>query len=116
MGLSLIILSKDCHRNLTFWRDPWHGNRPPVANAGPDQVVDPDINGLATATLDASATVDPDGDTLDFWWMLENSVLAVGIQPMVQLFSGENGDFSGENGDMTRLFFFRSPRRSERMF
>jgi hypothetical protein len=39
-------------------------NRPPVANAGPDQ----NVNAGATATLDGSSSSDPDHDTLGYKW------------------------------------------------
>ena len=54
--------------NFTFWEDAWHGNRPPIANAGPDQTVLGDTNGFAAVTLDGSATTDSDGDELLYWW------------------------------------------------
>src|SRR5439155_13853190 len=43
-------------------------NRPPVANAGPDQVVECSGGAQATVRLDGSASSDPDGDPLTFTW------------------------------------------------
>lgn len=43
-------------------------NRPPVADAGPDQTVEPDRPMGAEVCLDASASTDPDGDTLEYLW------------------------------------------------
>ena len=51
-------------------------NRPPVANAGPDQRLEC-AGGGARATLDGSASLDPDGDSLRFEWTDANGV-AVG--------------------------------------
>jgi hypothetical protein len=43
-------------------------NRPPVAQAGPDQVVYTGLNGTAAVTLDGSSSADPDGDPLSYSW------------------------------------------------
>lgn len=40
------------------------GNQPPIADAGPDQTVDQND----AVHLDGSASVDPNGDPLDYWW------------------------------------------------
>jgi len=56
-----------------------------VANAGPDQVVDAGTDSYGAVTLDASATVDPDGDELSYWWMIDDGLLAQGVQSTVQL-------------------------------
>lgn len=43
-------------------------NRPPLANAGPDQVVSAGLDGKTTVTLHGSNSSDPDGDGLSFAW------------------------------------------------
>ncbi|MDD5110054.1 MAG: hypothetical protein PHI63_02470 [Patescibacteria group bacterium] len=72
-------------RNLTFWEDPWNGNTPPIANAGPDQTTMANAGGTAVVTLDGSATMDPDGDLLTYWWMVDGELLADGVNPAVEL-------------------------------
>jgi len=43
-------------------------NRPPAANAGPDQTLECSSTAGATVLLDGSASMDPDGDPLSFTW------------------------------------------------
>lgn len=43
--------------------------RPPVADAGPDQVVSAGAGCQATVTLDGTASAHPNGDTLTYAWM-----------------------------------------------
>jgi hypothetical protein len=43
-------------------------NTPPVADAGPDQIVECSMHGATPVTLDASHSLDADGDTLSFVW------------------------------------------------
>jgi hypothetical protein len=45
-----------------------HVNRPPVADAGPDQQLECGGGPGTTATLDASSSFDPDGDAMQFKW------------------------------------------------
>lgn len=43
-------------------------NRPPVADAGPDQVIYAGLDGMAKVTVNGSTSTDPDGDALGFAW------------------------------------------------
>ena len=57
-------------------------NTPPIADAGPDQIVECTSPAGAEVTLDGSASFDPDGDTLTFTWRdALNNVVATGATP-----------------------------------
>jgi hypothetical protein len=59
-------------------------NRSPVANAGPDQIVEVVSCEGATVTLDGSASVDPDGDALAYRWTWSGGS-AEGSNPSISL-------------------------------
>lgn len=64
-------------------------NTPPVADAGPDQIVECTSPAGAEVTLDGSASFDPDGDTLTFTWRDElNNVVATGVTPTITVAEG----------------------------
>ena len=63
-------------------------NRSPIANAGPDQVVECAAPNGTTVALDGSATIDPDDDTLEFVWTEGAATLASGMNPVVTLDTG----------------------------
>ncbi|HXU75111.1 MAG TPA: hypothetical protein VN794_01010, partial [Methylomirabilota bacterium] len=56
----------------TIYADPrllkLPANNPPVADAGPDQVIYAGLDGKATVTLNSSQSSDPDGDSLGATW------------------------------------------------
>lgn len=60
------------------------GNRPPVADAGPDQIVQGDLTGHATVTLDGRGSSDADADPLAYGWSGAFGS-ASGAQPQVTL-------------------------------
>lgn len=59
-------------------------NRPPVANAGPDQTVEQAYYQGADVTLDGSGSSDPDGDPLTYSWTWTGGS-ATGVSPTVSL-------------------------------
>lgn len=63
------------------------GNRPPIANAGPDRTLGVGALGLAGFTLDGTASFDPNSDPLFFQWYDANGTL-VGSSSTVAQFRG----------------------------
>ncbi|MDI6752089.1 MAG: HYR domain-containing protein, partial [bacterium] len=59
-------------------------NRPPVANAGPDQTVEQTKYHGANVTLDGSGSSDPDEDPLTYKWTWPGGS-ATGVKPTVSL-------------------------------
>ena len=58
----------------------------PVANAGPNQNVTVTENsGKATVNLDGSSSSDPDGTIISYEWILNDTSLATGSNPTVEL-------------------------------
>src|SRR3989449_4384112 len=57
-------------------------NRAPLADAGPDQVVEATYAGGAVVTLDGSRSSDPDGDSLTFAWSWPSGT-ATGVRATV---------------------------------
>src|SRR4051812_29993051 len=61
-------------------------NTPPIANAGPDQIVSAGGNCLATVTLNGTASSDPEGDALTYTWTTEDL-----LPPPIFLSNGGSG-------------------------
>ncbi|MBI4641834.1 MAG: PKD domain-containing protein, partial [Candidatus Tectomicrobia bacterium] len=68
--------------------DQDEGNRPPIANAGPDQVVEAMSPAGASVALDGTGSSDPDGDPLTFVWSESGIDIATGRTPTVNLSFG----------------------------
>jgi len=69
---------------------PTHGNQPPRADAGIDQSLVAERDGLTSVVLDGSATTDADGEELTYWWNLNGEFFADGVQPLVELPMGRH--------------------------
>jgi hypothetical protein len=68
-------------------------NTPPVANAGPDQLVFAWIDGFADVNLDGSGSSDAQGDAMTYKWAWTidgNDCEAVGVNPPVELSIGRH--------------------------
>jgi uncharacterized repeat protein (TIGR01451 family) len=64
-------------------------DQPPVANAGPDQIVgDTDNTGVELLTLDASGSSDNEGPIAVYTWSENGSQIAAGVSPQVPLAVG----------------------------
>ena len=64
-------------------------NQDPSADAGPDQTVtDSDTDGVASVTLDGSASMDPDGSIATYQWSEGGPAFAFGVNPTVSLTLG----------------------------
>jgi hypothetical protein len=59
-------------------------NQPPVANAGPDQIVSAGADCRAQVTLDGTGSTDPDGDVITYTWEY-SARTASGPQPTINL-------------------------------
>jgi hypothetical protein len=67
------------------------GNRPPIADAGPDQTLtDSDNSGSEQVTLDGSHSSDPDGSIVSYVWTESGSQIAVNVKPTVSLPVGQH--------------------------
>src|SRR5262249_50186723 len=76
----------------TIYADPQlinlPANRPPVADAGADQIVYAGLDGMATVTISAANSTDPDGNKLNYAWAWTvdgNAYLSNGLSLTIQL-------------------------------
>jgi lysophospholipase L1-like esterase len=96
-----IVLPVGSH-TITLTVNDWKGatatdavavkvNRPPTANAGPDQTVyDNDSNGSQPAVLNGSGSSDPDGSVATYTWTEGATQIATGVSPTVTLSLGSH--------------------------
>jgi len=70
---------------------PIRQNQQPWANAGPNQIVTAlTTNGTATVSLNGSGSADPDGAIVSFAWSRNGTLLATGVNSVVNLPVGTN--------------------------
>ena len=63
-------------------------NKPPVADAGSDQIIYAGLDGLVTVTLNGANSTDPDGDALGYAWAWAigaNTYLSNGVSLPIEL-------------------------------
>lgn len=60
----------------------------PVADAGEDQTVYAWIDGLAEVQLDGSGSYHEGGNAVEYFWFLDDELLAEGVYPLVELPAG----------------------------
>jgi len=89
---------------------PLDPNMPPIADAGPDQVVEATSPAGATVTLDGSGSSDPDNDPLDFTWTgtfgaadgpTPTVVLPLGVHTITLTVNDGNGGLDSDTVDVT---------------
>ncbi|MCK5600953.1 hypothetical protein KAR91_03730, partial [Candidatus Pacearchaeota archaeon] len=65
-------------------------NRAPIADAGANQEIPADVNSVAQVTLDGSGSSDPDGDDINCFWFLGETIIATGVNPTIELPLGDH--------------------------
>ena len=83
----IITSSTDGPGMVTVYRNLL--NHAPIANAGPDQVLECS-QGSAFVMLDSTGTTDPDGDQLSYTWFDGTKIIGVGTRLSIKLNSGVN--------------------------
>jgi hypothetical protein len=69
---------------------PNPGNSPPVADAGPDQLLYAE-GGVAEVVLNGSGSIDPDDDPIvNYSWYVSGNIIASGSSPTIHLQKGEH--------------------------
>jgi len=86
-GISDLGDFSDKASSIRFWVDCTSGNSPPIADAGPDQLVLVDPDSTAIVELDGSASSDPDPDPLTYTWTWDVGSIR-GVRPTIRLSLG----------------------------
>jgi predicted outer membrane repeat protein len=68
----------------------FYPNRPPIADAGQDQIFFTYAGGMVEVKLDGSGSYDDDGEELEYFWFEDDEQIATGVDPNVQLGVGEH--------------------------
>lgn len=91
-----LILSSDSEgasavvTNLRFFESSNASNQVPTANAGPDQTLVPDSNGISLVVLDGSGSTDPEKDPLVYLWYLNEQLVAFDNPATIELNRGSH--------------------------